>query len=1129
MPSEPAQLQAAIAALEAQRETLGHAVVDALLAPARASLTSLIAAAEPAPQQALRQVSILFIDVVGSTAMSLRLDPEDVHAVMDGALSQGALIVGRHGGRVLQFAGDNLLACFGADGTREDDAERAVRCGLALLAIGQPAGIEQPGQQRPAGFQVRVGIHTGSVLLGGGVDADGTIRGAAVNMAARMEQTAPAASLRISHTTFAQVRGQFEVQAQPPMIVKGVAEPVLSYLVQGLMPAPWRATARGIEGMPTRTIGRQAELQALQSAFGQLFAQRRLTAVTVVAEAGVGKSRLLHDFDVWARAQPERCTVFRGRAIPQTQGRPFGLLRDLVARHCQITDDDGLDQARAKLSQAMLPYWLPADGPELAESHVHLLGHLIGIDWRSSRHVSGILDDPRQIRNRALHAAAQWFRHAASAPESAPASAPASGPASAVMLQLEDLHWADSESLGFLDHLVDVNRDVALLLLGFTRPALFERPLGLQFAQGGQRRIDMAALGAADGLALADELLRRLGGAAETLRELIAGRAEGNPFFMEELVKMLIDLGAIETGPERWTLHPDRLVAAQVPPALIGVLQARLDSLPAAERHTLQRASVIGQVFWDHELTALDPLAEQTLPALVRRELVLPRPEAGPGSLRQYAFKHQILQQVTYDTVLKRDRRVAHAAVARWLSAQPGAHQHDLIAEHFERAGEPAQAVGHWQQAADGAADRHANAAALSHAQRALDLLPADAAERRYALTLLCTKVLRTLAERERLAQCLADLASLAEQLGDPRRRSEAAERRARFLNDGGDPNQAMVVGLQALAWAPADAPECAARAHLLLASAQAILGHPGQALQHAKAGLLQARRSGLPAVEAMLLNHLGMDANDRGDPGAAIHLFEQALVHHRQANNRGNEAATLNNLGYAALVLGQYPAAQAQFEAAVALCHQIGQRQIEGVLRINLALVRQCLGDAAGALASARQALQLLQQAGDRVGQAAALRAQGHAALAMNELVDAAAAFRASRDLYDALGLPHLAIESMAGQALQALACQDLVSAGAHVDEILRRQAGGAGLAGTDEPLRIGLICHQVLAALGDARAQPVLAHTHADLMARAGLISDPVLRSGFVEQVPWHRALQRDWQQHQWQQHQWQQRGAD
>ena len=1103
MPSEQEQLQAAIAALETQREPLGHAVVEALLAPARARLSSLAAAAGPASPQALRQVSILFIDVVGSTAMSLQLDPEDVHAVMDGALSLGASIVEGHGGRVLQFAGDNLLACFGANGAREDDAERAVRCGLALLEIGQPSHVQRPGLQRPADFQVRVGIHTGSVLLGGGVDAEGTIRGAAVNLAARMEQTAPAGALRISHTTFAQVRGQFEVQAQPPMIVKGVAEPVLSYLVQGVKPLPMRSTTRGIDGIATRTIDRKAEFRALQQAFRQLFARRVFTAVTVVAEAGVGKSRLLKDFDDWARRQPGRCTVFRGRATLQTQGRPFGLLRDLVARHCGITDDDSLDQARSKLSQALLPLLLPAEGPAMAESHVHLLGHLIGIDWRSSRHVSGILDDPRQIRSRALHAAAQWFRQAASA-------AP-----SAVMLQLEDLHWADSETLGFLDHLADVNRDVALLVLGFTRPTLFERPLGLQFTQGAQRRIDMAALGTADGLALADALLRRLRGAAEPIRELIVGRAEGNPFYMEELVKMLIDLGAIETGTDHWILHPNRLVAAQLPPTLIGVLQARLDSLPAAERHTLQRASVIGQVFWGHELTALDPLAEQTLPALVRRELVLPRPDAGPGSLRQYAFKQQILHQVTYDTVLKRDRRVAHAAVARWLTAQPGVHQHELIAEHFERAGEPMQAIGHWQLAAEGAADRYANAAALAHAQRALDLLPADAAERRYALTLLCAKVLRTLAERDRLSQCLADLAALAEQLGDARRHSEAAERMARFLNDGGDPNQAVVVGQQALAWAPADAPECAARAHLLLASALAIQGHPDPALQHAQAGLVQARRSGQPAVEAMLLNHLGMDANNRGDPGAAIRLFEQALVHHRQSNNRGNEAATLTNLGYAAFVLGLYPAAQAQFEAAIALCRQIGQRQIEGVLRINLALVRQCLGDAPGALASARQAMQLLQLAGDRVGQAAALRAQGHAALALHDLAEAAAAFGASRALFDDLGLPHLAIESMAGQALQALACHQLDSARAHVDEIVRRQAGGAGLAGTDEPLRIGLICYQVLAALGDARAQGVLAHTQAELTARAGLISDPGLRSGFVEQVPCHRELQRLWRQ--------------
>ena len=189
---EQQQLQAAIAALEGQRALLGDTVIDAALGSLRAKLAAAAVPTDADAGQTLKQVSILFLDVVGSTTLSERLDPEEIHAVMDGALARGTTLVEAHRGRVLQYAGDNLLAVFGADEAREDDAELAVHCALALLELGRTLGKEVRAAYGHAGFNVRVGIHTGSVLLGGGVDGAGTVRGIAVNVAARMEQTAPA-------------------------------------------------------------------------------------------------------------------------------------------------------------------------------------------------------------------------------------------------------------------------------------------------------------------------------------------------------------------------------------------------------------------------------------------------------------------------------------------------------------------------------------------------------------------------------------------------------------------------------------------------------------------------------------------------------------------------------------------------------------------------------------------------------------------------------------------------------------------------------------------------------------------------------------------------------------------------
>ncbi len=239
------QLHAAVEALADQRALLGDSVVDASLAALNA--------------QSLRQVSVLFLDIVGSTALSQCLDPEGIHAVIDGALAHFTGIVHAHQGRVLQYAGDNLLAAFGTNGAREDDVERAVRCGLALLDAGRALGRQVLEQHRHEDPNVRVGVHTGGVLLGGGVDNDRTIRGITVNIAARMEQTAPPGALRISHDTYRHVRGVFDVDPQIPFTVKGVTESVRTYLVLHAKPRAFKIATRGIKGVETRMIGRDGE------------------------------------------------------------------------------------------------------------------------------------------------------------------------------------------------------------------------------------------------------------------------------------------------------------------------------------------------------------------------------------------------------------------------------------------------------------------------------------------------------------------------------------------------------------------------------------------------------------------------------------------------------------------------------------------------------------------------------------------------------------------------------------------------------------------------------------------------------------------------------------------------------
>ncbi len=1139
-----------MAALEAQRASLGDAVVDAAIAGLRAKLAALqpaFPAEPPEPTPTLKQVSILFLDVVGSTTLAQQLDPEEVSAVMDGALSRGTAIVQAHRCRVLQYAGDNLLAAFGADEAFEDDTERAVRCGLALLELGKTLGAEVQAAHGHPGFNVRVGIHTGGVLLGGGVGEDGSIRGQAVNIAARMEQTAPAGGLRISHDSYVQVRGLFEVSAPEPLAVKGVDQPIVTYLVVKAKPRSFRIATRGIEGVATRMIGREAEFEALQAAFKRLFAERQLLAVSVVAEAGIGKSRLLDEFQAWTEDRPERVYLFRGRATPRTQSQPFGLLRDIVAWRLQLSDDDTLAEAKAKIEAGLMPLF--ADEPEFAQGHAHLLGHLIGLDWKDSPHLRGILDDPKQIRNRAQHAAAQMFRRV-SAQDGSP-----------VILQLEDLHWADDESLDFLNYLAEVNRDIPLLVLAFTRPTLFERRSDWRSTEGRHERIDLHPLDKSSSRLLANELLKRLPEVPAALRELITGGAEGNPFYMEELVRMLIDQGAIDASGDPWRLHADRLLATQVPCTLTGVLQARLDSLPSDERLTLQEASVIGQVFWDRALLALDAQTETTLPRLVQRELALPRHDSELAGLREYAFRHAILHQVTYGTVLKRQRKMLHGKLADWLAAQSqsdSARAGDflgLTAQHYAEAGDDANAAEFHARAAEHAAGRLAHAAALAHVQQALELL--DRAEDSPSQALMRWRLLhareRTLeiqGERERQVADLDAMDRIAETLRDDVRRAHAAYRRAyraMRMADWGECEQsarrAVALADEALASragspGPTDSDDGLHELRMvslrLLGLAMVNHGRWDDAQALLQQTLDEARARGLLKPQGLCLRSLGVLAERRDHPARMLELLREALKMARQAGDRRDEAIEVGNVGVCWLALGNLAAARSDLEEGLRLVRQNGDRVMECTPLCNLSGLALWQGDDARALALARSALDTAVAVQARDWEAYASLHLGNAEAALGRLAPAAQAYARARRVaqeighgmqFDAsAGLARLALaQGDTGGALQALrpllsparagAEADVAEGPVELDEPVAAEDAAGHFDGAFAPRLIELTLHQVLAAAGDPRAAAWLERAHRTLMAQADGIADAALRQMFLTNIPYHLEIAALW----------------
>ncbi len=1086
-------LETAIAALQAQRALLGDGVVDAALAPLLAQRSAL-AGGHPgeAPQQ-LRQVSVLFADVVGSTALSRQLDPEDVHATMDGALAAFSALVRARGGRVLQYAGDSLLAAFGADQAAEDDAEQAVHAGLAIVAEAAHQAEQVRQRHGHDGFGVRVGIHTGPVLLGGGVDGEGSIRGITVNIAARMEQTAPAGGLRISHDTLRLVRGLFDVQAQPPLQVKGVDAAVDSCLVLAAKARALRNLRRGVDGLPTPLVGRQAELDALGEAFDTALRGPRAVCCTVLAEAGLGKSRLVEEFERCVELRPEAVMLFRGRGHPQGLHQPYGVLRDLLFWRFQVHDSDSLTQAQAKLAAGVHP----AFGPRTAEQAA-LLGHLLGLDFGASPHIAGIAQDARQLRERAVLAGNAYFRHLAQ-----------QGP---LLLVLEDLHWADAGSLDFFEQLQRTAAEVPLLILGTARPALLERRP--DFGAAGPR-ITLHALAEADRQTLTDAMLRHVEAAPPLLRDMLVGGADGNPFYMEELLQMLLDSGVVVRGGERWQVHADRLHGLQVPPTLVGVLQARLDSLPADERSALQQASVVGHRFWDEALAELQPDAPTALPALGRRELTLAHDVSAFEGAREFTFKHHVLHQVTYESVLRRQRQAQHRLVALWLEQRSAGRSGEtlgLVAQHFERAGMAGRAATTWTLAAEQAVARHADEAALAHAGRALALTGEDDLRGRHALARV-----REMAHAHRSALDdqqieVLELQRLSALIGTPALRSHASQRQAFVHQQRGDWPQAEAAAKEALALAGPAEPGTAARAHNMLFAALLRQGRHEEARRHGEAGLPLARAGGDGLTEAHLLSNLALLALDTGRLDDALARCVQAEQAYTACGSRWGAAFAQSNHGLACFELGLFDEACQRLQDALALCQATGNRAPEVSAHNNLANALLELGQADAALEVAEAGLARARALGDRFLQVLAHDIAGNSALALDRLGLAGQHFDAGTALCAALGSPRYTWALQAGAARLALARGDCASALACVTE-----SADAFLAGEPPEGNLSTLAdvQEALHAVGDPRHAGVLALAHAELQRMAQAVADPALRGVFLGTSRVRLGVQRAWQQ--------------
>jgi len=430
---------------------------------------------------------------------------------------------------------------------------------------------------------------------------------------------------------------------------------------------------------------------------------------------------LLYEFQNWLDLQPPSKTVrfFLGRGEQESQGNPYNLLRDLFVFRFQILDDDRGEQARQKIENGFTAVF---GDDEDAMMKAHIIGQLLGFDFSANLHLKGVLNDPEQLRNRGLMYLIQYFQ---SLSQELP-----------VVIFLEDIHWGDDSSLDIINQLGERAAELPILIVCAARLRLFERRPYWGEGQDYHTLLELHSLSKRESRNLVAEILKLAVDIPAELRELVVRGAEGNPFYTEELIKMLIEDGVIIPGEENWQIDLTRLEEVDVPSTLAGVLQARLDSLPIQERTVLQQASVVGRLFWDRIVTYIqaeggnggDPqLIPQTLTSLRDRELVYRHEESVFAGSIEYLFKHDILREVTYESVIKRLRKTYHGLVADWLIANCGdrfGEYSGLIAEHLLLAGRNEKACEYFSQAGNSALASFAKVEAEKYFRQALELSP---------------------------------------------------------------------------------------------------------------------------------------------------------------------------------------------------------------------------------------------------------------------------------------------------------------------------------------------------------------------------------------------------------------------
>jgi class 3 adenylate cyclase/tetratricopeptide (TPR) repeat protein len=725
-----------------------------------------------------KQVTVLFADLKGSMELLADRDPEEARQLLDPVLERLMAAVHRYEGTVNQVMGDGIMALFGAPIAHEDHAVRACYAALAMQEA-----IRRYSQEVRRGYgfevQIRVGLNSGEVVvraIGNDLHMDYSAIGQTTHLAARMEQLAPPGSIRLTADTWRLAEGWVQVTPLGPVPVKGLPAPVEVFELLGAGPARTRLQAFAARGL-TPFVGRQAELAALHQALDQAGAGHG-QVVAVIGEPAIGKTRLFYEFIHTPRTQG--WLLLESSSTSYGKATPYLPVIDLLKAYFQLEDRDDARRIREKLTGRLLTLD-PALWPALPAFLALLEVPVEDASWQAL--------DPPQRRQHTLDALKRLFLRESQVQP--------------LLLVFENLHWLDTETQAFLDGLVESLPAARVLLLVNYRP---------EYQHGWSTKtyytqIRLDPLPPASTEAILQSLL---GGNAslEPLKQMLIERTQGNPFFLEESVRTLVETQVLVGAPGAYRLA-GTLPSIQVPATVQAVLAARIDRLPPEEKQLLQTAAVIGTEVPLALLQAITEVPEAVLHACLahlQAAEFLYETRLFPDI--EYTFKHALTQQVAYETLLQERRRALHARIVVVLEVLVGgrvAEQAERLAHHALRGEVWDKALAYGRQAGEKALARSAHREALGSFEQALSALshlPEQRATHEQAidLRLALRNALRPLRDFGRILACLREAEALAAALDDPRRLGQVSVHLSTHFRGRGAYDQAIAAAQRALA-----------------------------------------------------------------------------------------------------------------------------------------------------------------------------------------------------------------------------------------------------------------------------------------------------------------------------------------